>query len=77
MGDDSTSRKVLGTCIGIGDMYKIIPENGRSFGCNAPHILTLKGKSAIVISENNVHSVSYTFQGVNKSKCFEIFLRNE
>lgn len=71
MGDDSSSRKVLGTCIGIGDMYEIIPEKGRSFGCNAPHILTLKGKSAIVVSENDIHSVFYTFKGVNKSKIFE------
>lgn len=71
MGDDSTSRKVLGTCIGIGDMYKIIPEKGRSFGCNAPHILTLKGKNAIVVSENDIYSVFYTIKGVDKFKNFK------
>lgn len=42
MGDDSTSRKVLSTCSGTQQMYKIISETGEKFGCNHSHILTLR-----------------------------------
>ena len=42
MGDDSLPRKVITTCSGTEQMYKIISETGESFGCNKSHILTLK-----------------------------------
>jgi hypothetical protein len=42
MGDDSTARNVLSTCVGHEQMYDIVPTKGDSFGCNESHILSLK-----------------------------------
>lgn len=42
MGDDSTPRNVLSTCIGTEQMYDVIPNKGMTFGCNESHILSLK-----------------------------------
>ena len=42
MGDDSMPRTVLGTTVGKGQMYKIVPTKGEPFIVNGPHILCLK-----------------------------------
>jgi hypothetical protein len=42
MGDDSTPRRVLSTCTGTDDLYKITPIKGDPFIINKPHILSLK-----------------------------------
>lgn len=41
MGDDSTPRNVISTCVGEETMYEIVPEFGDPFGCNETHILSL------------------------------------
>jgi len=41
-GDDLTSRTVMSTTIGRGDMYKITPKKGVEWTCNGDHILVLK-----------------------------------
>ena len=41
MGNDSTPRKVLSTCQGKEQLWKIIPETGDSFTVNESHILCL------------------------------------
>lgn len=45
MGDDSTPRKVLETTSGHGQMYEIIPVNGKSFTVNKNHILCMKASN--------------------------------
>ncbi len=42
MGDDSTPRKVLSTCKGKEQLYKVIPEKGNPYVVNESHILSLK-----------------------------------
>ena len=49
MGDDSTPRTVLSTCVGEEQMYNIVPIKGDSFKCNESHILSLKISSHKVI----------------------------
>nr|QBK92270.1 MAG: RecD helicase /ATP-dependent exoDNAse [Pithovirus LCPAC304] len=48
MGPDSTPRNVLSICSGMDTMYKIVPNKGKSFICNEPHVLTLKGAKNII-----------------------------
>jgi DNA mismatch repair ATPase MutS len=57
MGDDSTARNVLGTTVGTGMMYKIIPETGSSFIVNGPHILCLK-KAGIIPNDDIIIEIS-------------------
>jgi hypothetical protein len=45
MGDDSTSRKVLETTTGVGELYEIIPKNGDSLKVNKNHILCFKASN--------------------------------
>lgn len=46
MGDDSTPRNVLSTCVGKEPLYRIIPnKGGEPFVCNESHILSLKCSS--------------------------------
>jgi len=69
MGPDSCGRKVLSTCNGIDDMFQIIPVSGRSFTCNTPHVLTLKGIIPYVTS-NNI--VIYSIKGIKmKEVCLD------
>lgn len=49
MGDDSTPRNVLTTCIGKESMYKIEQSNGMSYVANSPHILCLKDNSNNIV----------------------------
>ena len=42
MGDDSTSRKVLSTCTGQEQLYRVDQLNGNSYVVNESHILCLK-----------------------------------
>lgn len=52
MGDDSTPRKTFGKTKGVEMMYKIIPNKGETFICNASHILTLSASDNFKL--NNV-----------------------
>lgn len=45
MGWDSKPRKVLSTCIGKEELYKIIPIKGEPWICNKSHILSLHTKN--------------------------------
>jgi len=60
MGDDSTPRNVLKLARGRDDMYDIIPNKGKRWGCNSEHILSLK--------------VSYSglMQGVQKNDTIDV-----
>lgn len=42
MGDDSTPRKVLSTCTGVEQLYKVVPTKGEPYIVNESHILSLK-----------------------------------
>lgn len=42
MGPDGLPRKVTGCIRGVDPMYRIIPNKGNPFTCNADHILSLK-----------------------------------
>ena len=42
MGDDSGPRKILSTCTGLEQLYKIIPTKGDPYIVNESHILSLK-----------------------------------
>lgn len=42
MGPDSLPRKVLSTSIGFGEMYRVVPNKGKSWRCNGDHILSLR-----------------------------------
>lgn len=42
MGDDSTPRKVLGTCEGKEEMFEIVQNKGDNYTVNRSHILSLK-----------------------------------
>lgn len=44
MGDDKTPRKVLGTCRGQSELFKVNQEKGDSYIVNDEHILSLKCK---------------------------------
>lgn len=59
MGDDSTPRNVLSTCIGQEKMYEIVPTTGEAFGCNETHILSLKCLDHKTITSNNNHIVKW------------------
>jgi hypothetical protein len=74
MGDDSTSRTVLSTTRGKGQMYEIHPKKGKPFVCNGPHILTLKGITPFIKirSERNKKFVAiFSIKGRNTSKAFK------
>lgn len=46
MGDDSSPRKVLSTCTGVEQLYKIKQKNGDDYIVNESHILSLRGSAA-------------------------------
>lgn len=66
MGPDSKPRRVLSTCTGQDNMFMIVPDRGRSFTCNTPHILTLIGMSPYLVDT----SVIYSKKGVSHLKAF-------
>lgn len=73
IGDDSTTRRVLSICEGEENMYEIIPTRGRSFICNEPHILTLKGIVPYVkLATRGIKRFQavYSINGDGKSKGF-------
>jgi superfamily II DNA or RNA helicase len=73
MGDDSTPRKVLNTCMGFEQMYKIIQhETGDTFTANESHMLSLRlTKNKMVNFINNKYITTYFdhtyFQYVHRS----------
>lgn len=67
MGDNSEKRKVLSVCEGEDIMYEIIPKKGKSFICNRPHILTLKGITPYITKKG----VFYSIKGVIRCKKVE------
>lgn len=73
MGDDSTPRLVYTTCTGEDNMYRIVPDKGRSFVCNEPHVLTLKGIVPHIEFRSNhslKYNVRYSVRGDIKNKAF-------
>lgn len=73
MGPDSEPRAVLSKCFGIDNMFEIKPNKGRSFVCNTPHVLTLKGFEPYLEFRDEKmkkHIVRYSNRGVRKSKAF-------
>jgi hypothetical protein len=48
MGPDSLPRTARETCMGYDDLFQVIPSHGDAFGCNAPHILTLRKGSEVI-----------------------------
>lgn len=73
MGPDSKPRIVLSTCKGIDDMFDIIPSKGRTFTCNTPHVLTLKGCEPYLGVRHNRekgHIANYSVRGIMKRKAF-------
>ena len=78
MGPDSKPRNVLSVCSGTDTMYKIIPSKGKSFICNEPHVLTLKGAKPHIFercdqdyARNLKYGVKYTSKGKIKTKHFK------
>lgn len=81
MGDDSTPRKVLGVCNGVGDMYRISPKGGSyGFNCaesyvvNDKHILSLMLSTTVKTISNLGCSVrvKYIQDHECKSKSFSV-----
>ena len=73
IGDDSTIRTVLSICSGEDNMYEIIPSKGRSFICNEPHILTLKGIMPHIETRKDrilQYNVRYSIRGDSKNRAF-------
>ena len=61
MGPDGLPRKVTGCIRGTDPMYRIIPNKGNPFTCNADHILSLKvtgGASLKGYKKNDVINIS-------------------
>lgn len=82
MGDDSTPRTVLGTTVGYGEMYEIIPTNTKNnefndnFTVNGPHILCLKGAGYKTIQWDNKeerYRIRWFYNGKLYSKSFSVF----
>lgn len=48
MGDDSTPRRVLSTCSGQDELFKITPTKGAPWVCNRPHVMTLTSVGDVV-----------------------------
>ncbi len=73
MGPDSKPRRVLSTTTGRDEMFEVIPNKGRSFKCNGPHVLTLKGRSPLltIVNRPKKYAVKHTIRGAMKSKAFE------
>lgn len=70
MGPDSKPRKVLSTCSGVDNMFEIKPELGKSFVCNAPHVLTLKGILPYIVQSDGGYTVFYSERGIVINKEF-------
>ena len=58
MGDDSTPRKVLSTCYGKEQLYKIIPVKGTPYTVNESHILSLKESGGKGFTKGKVRDIS-------------------
>ena len=73
MGPDGLPRKVTGCIRGIDPMYKIIPNKGNPFTCNADHILSLKvtgGAKFGGYQKNDIINISLK-DYLTKSKTFK------
>lgn len=73
MGPDSRPRQVLSTCMGTDNMFEIIPKKGRSFVCNTPHVLTLKGimpHMEYQPERAKKYIARYSIRGLRKTKAF-------
>ena len=73
MGPDSLPRRVLSKCFGMDNMFEIIPSKGRSFVCNTPHVLTLKGFEPYLGTRKErekCHVAHYSEKGIKRRKAF-------
>lgn len=76
MGDDSTPRRVLSTCTGEDEMFRLRTSKGDDFTVNSAHILSLKCSYNNKIKwepTTNSFRVMWNENGVRKSKAFSIF----
>lgn len=65
MGDDSTSRTVLGTTTGKEEMFEILCQDGTSFICNGSHVLVLQN------IKNNKEELITVFEYIKKNKSYK------
>jgi hypothetical protein len=73
MGPDSLPRRVLSKCLGVDDMFEIVPNKGKSFVCNTPHVITLKGFVPFLgfrTDRAKGHIAIYSVRGCQKRKAF-------
>jgi SpoVK/Ycf46/Vps4 family AAA+-type ATPase len=72
MGDDSTPRTVMSTCVGEDEMFKIIPTNGESYTVNSPHIISLVSSQKPFVKKfkDNQYIVNWLENGEMCSKSF-------
>jgi len=71
MGPDSLPRTVLSVCSGTDNMFEIVPKAGRSFICNTPHVLTLKGIDPYFTTKSVQFIVNYSIKGEMQMKIFD------
>lgn len=70
MGPDSKPRKVLSTCRGVEELFRIHPKNGEPWVCNRSHILSLVRTNDKTSLANTVVNVSVN-DYLQKSKTFK------
>lgn len=68
MGPDSLPRTIISTCTGTDNMFEIIPDKGRTFTCNTPHVLTLIGITPYITG----NTVNYSLRGIRHIRAFTV-----
>ena len=73
MGPDSRPRTILSTCMGVDNMFRIVPSKGRPFVCNEPHVLTMKGVTPYIARRTDrpkSYIAKWNPRGIPTSKAF-------
>jgi hypothetical protein len=72
MGDDSTSRTVLVTTSGVGEMFRIVPIKGEPYVVHGSHRIALvsTSKPMLVPWTDGRYKVMWVESGIQKSKSF-------
>ena len=60
MGDDSTPRRVLSTCTGLEQLYRVVPVKGDPYIVNESHILSLRSNDTKSKKCGEVFDISVT-----------------
>lgn len=71
VGDDGKARKVLTTASGRDQMFRVTPNDGDSFVCNAPHMLTLQEMTPTLTRNEQGYCVAYSQRGHEMFSFFE------